>query len=150
MRIHSVIAAAIVLAASQGHAEADAAVMLGPGTTFTSLVPVAAPAGRTLYLSEGDALPQLREPVGSCRLHFKPGIRELEPGQTFHVRSVSTSTSPHQDHGISTVHWGFAAADPVDTMVCDTVGSPGPSEYDVRWSTQGIFSIAPAMQLSDR
>jgi len=150
MRIHSVIAAAILLVASQSRADADAAIALGPGTTFTSLVPVAAPAGRTLYLSEGDALSQLIEPVGSCRLHFRPGVRELAPGQSFRVRSVATSTSPHQDHGISTVHWAFAASDPVDSLVCDTVGAPGPSEYDVRWSTRGVFSISPATQVSDR
>jgi hypothetical protein len=143
-------AAAIVLAAAGAQAAPDAALALGPGTTFTSLVGVAIPADRTLYLSEGVALARLPEPVGSCRMVFHPGVRQLGPGETFRVRSVSSSTSPHADRGISTVRWRFAASDPVESLVCDTVGSPGPEEYDVRWSIRQVFSITPSLQVTER
>lgn len=133
---------------TSAYAAPDAAIALGPGTTFTSIVALDVPRDRTLFLSDGAPLAELRDPVGSCRFHFRHGIRELTAGRSFQVRNVSVSTSPHEDRGVSRVTWQFRESDPVDSLVCDTVGNTGPNEYDVQWSMKGVFSIAPATLVS--
>ncbi len=118
------------------------AAALGAGTLFMTLVSVKAPAGEA-FLSQGQLVPTLAEPVGSCRLKLRvPG--EIPKGTPLAVESVSSTTSPYEDRGISSVTWHFAKDDPAESLLCDTVGSSGPSQGDVEMEVKGILRIEAA------
>lgn len=108
-----------------------------------TLVSVKAPAGE-VFLSQGQVVPTLAEPVGSCRLKLRVSGGEIPKGTPLAVESVSSATSPYEDRGISSVTWHFAKDDPAESLLCDTVGSSGPSQGDVEMEVKGILRIEAA------
>lgn len=152
-----VLAVAVAVAAAESQADPQppttaaaeregkpGAAALGPGTIFLTRIPLQAPEAGTLYLSQGQALPSLLEPVGSCRLRFRVPGGKIAAGTPLTVEGVESATSPYEDRGISSVTWRFAAGDPAESLLCDTVGRNGPNAGDVELEMQGVLKIEAA------
>lgn len=114
---------------------------LGPGTIFLTRMALRAPESGTLYLSQGQALASLPEPVGSCRLRFRVPGGQIATGTPLTVEAVDSATSPYEDRGISSVTWRFAPGDPAESLFCDTVGRGGLAQGDVELEIQGILKL---------
>lgn len=132
-----------------GNAESQAparpgAAALGKGTIFMTRVAIHAHESARVFLSQGKQLAKLAEPVGSCRLQVRAPGTQISSGTPLTVVSVSATTSPYEDRGISSVTWIFEASDPAESLLCDTVGSNGPSQGDVETEVHGILAIAPS------
>jgi len=131
-----------------GSAESEAparpgAAAFGTGTIFMTRAAIRAPESARVFLSQGKQLAKLDEPVGSCRLQVRVPGTQIPSGTPLTVVSVSATTSPYEDRGISSVRWIFEASDPAESLLCDTVGSNGPSQGDVEAELQGILAIEP-------
>jgi len=120
------------------------AAALGPGTIFLTRIALRAPETGTIYLSQGQALPSLPEPVGSCRLRLRVPGGQIAAGTPLTVERVDSATSAYEDRGISSVTWRFAAGDPAESLYCDTVGRSGPSAGDIELELQGILKVEAA------
>lgn len=107
------------------------AAALGPGTIFLTRAAIRAGNDGLVYLSAGRQLTRLDQPVGTCRLKLRVPDGSIAAGTPLTVSSVSSATSPYDDRGISNVTWIFEPNDPAESLLCDTVGSDGPSQGDV-------------------
>lgn len=107
------------------------AAALGPGTIFLTRAAIRAGNDGLVYLSAGRLLTKLDQPVGTCRLKLRVPDGSIPAGTPLTVSSVSSATSPYDDRGISNVTWIFEPNDPAESLLCDTVGSDGPSQGDV-------------------
>lgn len=123
------------------------AAVLGAGTIFLTRVAIQSSGAGVVYLSQGQQLPRLDQPVGSCRLQARTPGTAIPAGTPLTVATVASTTAPYTDRGISSVTWTFDPADPATSLVCDTVGSNGPSQGDVEMEIQGILKIEPTRTL---
>lgn len=151
------IAASLVLAAGAAGADPPApgsleaaregrpgAAALGAGTIFLTRVAIRAPESGLVYLSGGQALASLDEPVGSCRLRLRVAGGQIPAGTPLTADAVDSATSPYEDRGISSVTWRFGASDPAESLLCDTVGRDGPTQGDVEAELRGLLRIEAA------
>lgn len=106
--------------------------------------PLMAPANGQLFVSLGQVLPALDQPVGSCRLRFDRPGREVAAGTRLRITSVHSSRSGLEDRGISTLRVGFEPRSPIRSLFCDTVGNSGPSWGEVSAETRGVLLVEPA------
>lgn len=120
------------------------AAALGDGTIFLSKVALRAGEDGTVYLSQGQQSRSLDQPVGSCRLKLRVPGATLPAGTPLTVLSVDGVSSGDTDRGISSVRWVFGPDDPAESMLCDTVGSDGPSQGDVEDELRGLVKIESA------
>ncbi len=132
-----------------GAAEAEfagkpGAAALGAGTIFLTQAAIRAPESGVVFLSGGQALASLDEPVGSCRLRLRVAGAEIPRGTPLTVETVDSARSAYDDRGISSVTWRFAEGDPAELLLCDTVGSGGPTQGDVEAEVRGLLKIEAA------
>lgn len=120
------------------------AAALGPGTIFLTRSEIRLPETGIVFLSDGKLLPALAEPVGSCRLRGRTPGGRIASGTPLTVASVTSTTSPYEDRGISSVSWRFVADDPAESLLCDTVGNAGPSQGDVEAEVRDVLQIEAA------
>ena len=117
------------------------AAALGAGTIFLSKVALRAGDDGTVYLSQGQQSKTLDQPVGSCRLKLRVPGGVLPAGTPLNAISVDGVTSGYEDRGISSVRWLFDPNDPAESLLCDTVGSNGPSQGDVEDEVRGLLQV---------
>jgi hypothetical protein len=124
-----------------GAALRPGATALGAGTIFLTRVAIDAPASGTAFISSGQLLPSLDEPVGSCRLKLRVAGAKLPTGTPLTVVSVTSTTAPSEDRGISSVTWRFGPEDPAESLLCDTVGNLGLTQGDVEAELKGVLQV---------
>jgi hypothetical protein len=117
------------------------AAALGQGTVFRTRVAIPVPASGIVFLSSGQVLQALESPIGSCRLRGRTPGREIPGGTALTVESVTSTMSPHEDRGVSSVTWRFRAGDPAESLFCDTVGNVGLTRGDVDSELRGGLAI---------
>lgn len=120
------------------------AAALGAGTIFLTRTAIRAPESGTVFLSGGQLLPSLDQPVGSCRLKLRVASGQVPSGTPLTVESVASTTSPYEERGISSVTWRFGKDDPAESLLCDVVGNAGPAQYEVEAEVRGVLQIEAA------
>ena len=129
-----------------GTAEAEAqgkpgAAALTAGTIFLSKAALQSGDDGLVYLSQGQQSRTLSQPVGSCRLKLRVPGGAIPAGTPLTVLSVDGVSSQYEDRGISSVRWVFDPNDPAESLLCDTVGSEGPSQGDVESEMRGLLKV---------